>query len=129
MHQQPIEAQSNFGHRPEATSASMQILAEMIRSEVNKLVLTTADLARLLQKTEAALRLAEARHRSRHGVELLPRPLLKNGGGRIWSVLQIAEWMVSGGCQPLQSAAGSTVPINCRRGPGRPRKSSYGSAE
>lgn len=114
--------------RPEA-QASVQILAEMIRAEVGKLVLTTSDLARLLQKTEGALRLAESRFRSRQGgAELLPPPLLKNGEGRIWSVLQVAAWMA--GCGGAHGPADAmheppSAPVRRR---GRPRKTSSSSS-
>ena len=102
------------------TSSSIQILTGLIHGQVGKLVLNTRDLASLLGKSEQALRLAEARHRSQHGRELLPPPLMKNGEGRIWTVVQIAEWMANAVVKVAAPCEASAV---LARGPGRPRKS------
>jgi hypothetical protein len=122
MHQQPVVIQSNSGKQPAtASQASVQVLVELIHDQVGKLILSTAEVAHLLGKTEQALRLAEARHRSRFGCELLPAPLMKNGSGRIWTVLHIAAWMAS--CGALASPLFPAVPPEPpRRGPGRPRR-------
>ena len=102
--------------------ASIRILTEMLHGQVGKLVLNTIDFAALLGKSEHALRLAESRHRARHGRDLLPQPLLKNVSGRIWSIEQVARWMVQGGASAASEEA-LAPHIESPRRPGRPRKS------
>lgn len=122
MHHEPPRTQSNSGQP--ASQASVQVLVDLIYDQVRKLVLNTAEVADLLGKSAQGLRLAEARHRSRFGRELLPPPLLKNGEGRIWTVPQIADWMASSGDKSshLQSPPFPADPPAPPRRPGRPRK-------
>jgi len=73
--------------------SSHAVLVQLLHQHARSFVLTTPQLAAILGKSEVALRLSEARHRSKFGAELLPRPLLQNAEGRAWSIAQIAKWL------------------------------------
>ncbi|HOI66737.1 MAG TPA: hypothetical protein PLD03_09045 [Thiomonas arsenitoxydans] len=114
------EAQCNAGqpHNDEATS----ILMHLLRQDAGGVVLTTQQFAKLLKKSEAGLRLAESRYRSRHGRELLPEPLMKNADGRIWSIAQVAHWLVRGGAEGEERSKPQADLARSNKRVGRPRK-------
>lgn len=105
--------------------AHLSVLMHLLHQDVGGVVLTTLQLAKILGKTETGLRLAESRYRSRTGRELLPQPLLKNGAGRVWSIGQIAEWLLGGNLDVAAEGA-PILPSKARAKPGRPRKSVVG---
>lgn len=115
----PIQqAQCNV-EPPPPIEASQAVLVQLLHQHAGgAFVLTTSQVAALLGKSEAAFRLAESRHRGRHGRDMLPKPIFQNGEGRCWSISQIATWLAQGGNDaPALPAAGP------RKRPGRPRKS------
>ena len=102
------------------SESSQAVLVQLLHQYAQSFVITTRQLAQLLGKSEAALRLAEARHRKKFGAEFLPKPLIQNADGRAWSIVQIAQWLA----QEDQEAKVAPMP-GLEAAPkklGRPRK-------
>lgn len=123
MHHIPLEAQRKVEQQPHL-EASLSMLMQLLHQHAGSFVLTTPQLAALLGKSEAALRLAESRHRSKSGCDLLPQPLFQNGDGRVWSIAQVARWLVQGG---VDRAVVANPPVGAEKEKpakrvGRPRK-------
>jgi hypothetical protein len=110
---------------PTQSESSHAVLVQLLHQHALSFVLTTPQLAEILGKSEAALRLAEARHRARFGAELLPRPLMQNAKGRIWSIDQIARWLARDNETKTTPLVGAEKPTQRR---GRPRKMAATSA-
>lgn len=102
------------------SESSQAVLVQLLHQDAQSFVITTRQLARLLGKSEAALRLAETRHRAKFGAEFLPKPLLQNAEGRVWSIVQIAQWLAQ------EDQAEATTPLpgleTVPKKLGRPRK-------
>jgi len=121
MHHIPLEAQRKVEQQPQP-EASLSMLMQLLHQHADSFVLTTPQLAALLGKSEAALRLAESRHRSKNGCDLLPLPLFQNAEGRVWSIAQIAQWLVQGGVDRAVEANPPARAEKSAKRPGRPRK-------
>lgn len=112
------DVQRNAEQEPR-TEASHAMLVQLLHQHARSFVLTTPQLAEILGKSESALRLAESRHRSKFGTDLLPQPLLQNAEGRVWSIVQIASWLAQGGQTKATPSASVDKPTTRV---GRPRK-------
>jgi hypothetical protein len=119
-HTEDVQRNAEQGPRTEASHA---VLVQLLHQYARSFVLTTPQVAGILGKSEVALRLAEARYRSRFGAELLPRPLLQNAAGRAWSIDQIARWLARDNETKTTPLAGAEKPAQRR---GRPRKMATG---
>lgn len=121
MHHIHLEAQRNVEPQPHP-EAPISVLVHLLHQHAGSFVLTTSQVAALVGKSEAGLRLAESRHRSKHGCDLLPSPLLQNAEGRVWSIAQIAQWLVLGGVDLAVEANPPTRTEKPAKLLGRPRK-------
>jgi hypothetical protein len=106
--------------------SSHAVLVHLLHQHARSFVLTTPQVAAILGKSEAGLRLAESRHRSKYGCDLLPVPLLQNAKGRAWSIDQIARWLARGDETKTTPLDGAEKPTTRR---GRPRKTGGGFGE
>lgn len=110
----------------EQTEVSRAVLLQLLHQHASgAFVLSTAQVAALIGKSEAAFRLFESRHRAKYGHDLMPKPILQNAEGRVWSIAQIARWLAQDAQDGLNRQAETSLRASIdkpakRRG--RPRK-------
>lgn len=116
------QVQCNAEQPPQAEASRAMLLQLLHQHAGGAFVLSTTQVAALIGKSEAAFRLFESRHRAKYGHDLMPKPLLQNAEGRVWSIAQIARWLAQ---DALNRQAETILPASIdkpakRRG--RPRK-------
>lgn len=120
LHTNDNEVQRNV-EQPH-TEASQAVLLQLLHQHAGgAFFLNTSQVAALIGKSEAGFRLFESRYRSKCGHDFMPRPLLQNAEGRVWSIAQISRWLAHDGLNSqTETSLTSSKPV---KRTGRPRKS------